>query len=145
VHWFRPPSRLHLRAIGTSETTLLWQATVWILKHKEGVGYSGIRKFKSKLCNYVGVSKSFRTGRLELELQMVQLSATRCSCVAILWVSLVSFVYYCKRIFRYRLSPETFGYTLVSYSDEFLVLFAACGNERKENKKNILTSNLWNV
>jgi hypothetical protein len=34
---------------------------------------------------------SFRTGRLERELQMVQLSATRCSCIAILWVSLVSF------------------------------------------------------
>jgi hypothetical protein len=40
---------------------------------------------------YEGVSKSFRTGRLERELQMVQLSATRCSCIAILWVSLVGF------------------------------------------------------
>jgi hypothetical protein len=42
---------------------------------------------------YEGVSKSFRTGRrrLQWELQMVQLSATRCSCIAILWVSLVSF------------------------------------------------------
>jgi hypothetical protein len=40
---------------------------------------------------YQDVSKSFWTGRLERELQMVQLSATRCSCVAILWVSLVSF------------------------------------------------------
>jgi hypothetical protein len=38
-----------------------------------------------------GVSKSFRTGCLERELQMVQLSATRCSCISILWVSLVSF------------------------------------------------------
>jgi hypothetical protein len=37
------------------------------------------------------VSKSFRTGRLERELQMVQLSTTRCSYIAILWVSLVSF------------------------------------------------------
>jgi hypothetical protein len=37
------------------------------------------------------VSISFRTGRLERELQMVELSATRCSCIAILWVSLVSF------------------------------------------------------
>jgi hypothetical protein len=36
-----------------------------------------------------GVSKSFRTGRLKRELQMVQLSATRCSYVAILWVSLM--------------------------------------------------------
>jgi len=34
---------------------------------------------------YDGVSKS---GRLERELQMVQLSATRCSCICILWVSL---------------------------------------------------------
>jgi hypothetical protein len=43
--------------------------------------------------DFEGVSKSFRTGRLGggRELQMVQLSAIRCSCVAILWVSLVSF------------------------------------------------------
>jgi hypothetical protein len=40
---------------------------------------------------YEGVSKSFRTGRLERELRMAQLFATRCSCIAILWVSLVSF------------------------------------------------------
>jgi hypothetical protein len=40
---------------------------------------------------YEGVTKSLRTGHLEREIQMVQLSATRCSCVAILWVSLVSF------------------------------------------------------
>jgi hypothetical protein len=39
---------------------------------------------------YQGVSRSFQTGCLEQELQMVQLSATRCSCVAILWASLVS-------------------------------------------------------
>jgi len=30
-----------------------------------------------------GVSKGFRTGRLERELHMVQLFATRCSCIAI--------------------------------------------------------------
>jgi hypothetical protein len=40
---------------------------------------------------YEGIYKSFRTDSLERELQMVQLSATRCSCVAILCVSLVSF------------------------------------------------------
>jgi hypothetical protein len=40
---------------------------------------------------YEDISKIFRTGRLERELQMVQLSATRCSCIAILWVSLVKF------------------------------------------------------
>jgi hypothetical protein len=45
-------------------------------------------------CNitwYEGVSKSFRTGRLERELQVLQLLATMCSCIAILWVSPVSF------------------------------------------------------
>jgi hypothetical protein len=72
---------------------------------------------------FEGVSISFRTGRLERELQMVQLPVTRCSCIAILWVSLVSFaplccfstsVYFCC-LFRYRLSPETFGYTLVGW------------------------------
>jgi len=41
-----------------------------------------------KLDTYEGVSKSFRTGRLERELQMVRLSAARCSCIATLWVSL---------------------------------------------------------
>jgi hypothetical protein len=41
---------------------------------------------------YVGVSKSFRTGGVERKLRMVKLSATRCSYIAILWVSLVSFV-----------------------------------------------------
>jgi hypothetical protein len=40
---------------------------------------------------YEGVFKSFRTGRLERGLQMVQLSATRCSYIVILWLSLVSF------------------------------------------------------
>jgi hypothetical protein len=43
------------------------------------------------ISSYEGVSKSFRTGRLEWELQMVLLSDTRCSCIVILWVSLVSF------------------------------------------------------
>jgi hypothetical protein len=38
-----------------------------------------------------GSIKSLRTDRLKRELQMVQLSTTSCSCIAILWVSLVSF------------------------------------------------------
>jgi hypothetical protein len=41
---------------------------------------------------YEGVSNSFWTRHLERELQMVQLSATRLSCISILWVSLVNFV-----------------------------------------------------
>jgi hypothetical protein len=70
---------------------------------------------------YEGVSKSFRTGGLELKVQMVQLSATRCSCIAILWVSLVSVaaITFCVASQRVVLLlynslwliPETFGYT----------------------------------
>jgi hypothetical protein len=40
---------------------------------------------------YEGVSKSFRTDHLAQELQMIQLSAIRYSCIAILWVRLVIF------------------------------------------------------
>jgi hypothetical protein len=47
--------------------------------------------FTLRKITYDGVSKSFRTGRLQRELQMVQLSATRWNCIAILWVSLLSF------------------------------------------------------
>jgi len=36
------------------------------------------------LHTHEGVTKSFRTGRLERELKMVQLSVTRYSCIAIL-------------------------------------------------------------
>jgi hypothetical protein len=55
---------------------------------------------------------------------MVQLSANRCSCIAILWVSLVSFaaitlcvasqqVFIVVGVISLWLSPETFGYTVV--------------------------------
>jgi hypothetical protein len=68
-----------------------------------------------------GVFRKFRICRLERELQIVQLSATRCSRIAILWVSLVSFgtitlYVVSQRVFiviSLWLSPETFGYTLV--------------------------------
>jgi hypothetical protein len=43
---------------------------------------SNVSAFRS--VHYEGVSKSFRTGRLERELQMVQLYATICNCIAIL-------------------------------------------------------------
>jgi hypothetical protein len=71
------------------------------------------------ILTYEGVSKSFRTGCLDRELQMVQLSATRCSCIAILWVSLLRFdamslcvasqrVFIVVSVFHYRQSV-TFG------------------------------------
>jgi hypothetical protein len=40
--------------------------------------------YANTISKYDGVSKSIRTGLLEQELQMVQLSAIRCSCIAIL-------------------------------------------------------------
>jgi hypothetical protein len=77
-----------------------------LLRSLQVVGNFGKRKI------HEGVFKSFRTGRLERELQMVQLSATRCSCIAILWSQYSEFcrhnplccfstsVYYCC-LFRY--------------------------------------------
>jgi len=43
---------------------------------------------------YDGVSKSFRTVSLERELQTVQLSATRCNCVASQRVFIVVSIYF---------------------------------------------------
>jgi hypothetical protein len=66
-------------------TDLLYLDTTVFLDFKVLIfdGSTHLRSFP-----YVGlyedVSKSFRTGRLEQELQMVQLSATRCSCITIL-------------------------------------------------------------
>jgi hypothetical protein len=96
------------------------QFGMWWLSFGRCIVPFGTRELNEGSWTYEGISKSFRTGRLERELQMVQLPATKCSCIIILSVSLVSFaaitlcvpVYYCC-LFRYRLSPETFGYTLV--------------------------------
>jgi hypothetical protein len=54
------------------------------------------------LFKYEGVSKTFRTGRLDQGLQIVQLSATRCNCIDISWVSLVSFATVTLRIASQR-------------------------------------------
>jgi len=61
----------------------LW-LVAWTHEHNE---------FPRHILGYINedVSKSFRTGLLARELQMVQRSTTRCSCIAILWVGLVSF------------------------------------------------------
>jgi hypothetical protein len=79
--------------------------------------------FTTTRVEYEGVSKSFRTDRLERELQIIRLSATRCSCIAILSQSSEFFRHnplccfstsvYCCYLFRYRLRPETFGYILL--------------------------------
>jgi len=72
---------------------------------------------------YEGVSKSSRTGRLEREVQMVQLSANKCGYITFVSQSsefcrhnplcCFSSSFYLRCLSRYRLSPETFGYTLV--------------------------------
>jgi hypothetical protein len=55
------------------------------------------------------VSKSFRTGRL----QMVQLYATRCSCIAILWVSLVIFAAKTLCVSSQRVVPKVTIYFVI--------------------------------
>jgi hypothetical protein len=65
------------------------QGTSPLKTHWCFTGHVNSKKLRTTL--YEGVSKSFRAGRMERELQMVQLSAIKCSCVAILWASLVSF------------------------------------------------------
>jgi hypothetical protein len=77
------------------------------------------------MVTYEGASKDFWTDRLEQELQMVELSALsqlyryfviqssefyRHNPLCYFWTSNTEG----KRIFCYRLIPETFGYTLVS-------------------------------
>jgi hypothetical protein len=65
------------------------------------------------LDTYEDVSKSSRTGRLEQELQMVQLSATRCSCIAILCVSTVSFATVALCVASQRVIPNVSVYFVV--------------------------------
>jgi hypothetical protein len=76
-----------------------------------------------KLCRqmsakYEGVSISFRTGRLERELETVQLSGTSCSCIAILWVSLVSFAAITLRVASKRAIPKVSLYfVMIQYGN----------------------------
>jgi len=62
---------------------------------------------------YEDVSKGFRTGRLERELQIVQLSATRCSCIAIFSVSLVSFATITLCVTSQRVIPKVRVYFVI--------------------------------
>jgi hypothetical protein len=60
-----------------------------------------------------GCIQNFRTGSLEREMQMVQLSATRCSCIAILWVSLVSFATITLCVTSERVIPNVNTYFVI--------------------------------
>jgi len=56
-----------------------------LVKHRDNLHLSVLVSVKIKVpFIHEGVSKSFRTDHFERELQMVHLSATRCSCIAIL-------------------------------------------------------------
>jgi hypothetical protein len=105
-----------------------------------------------------GESKSFRTGRLDRELQMVQLSATGYSFITILWVSLVSFsaitlfvasqrvfivvsVYFVMDSVR-KLWDTTSYYRTDSFWEKFWEQFAAW---RRENCKIALNIIFWNL
>jgi hypothetical protein len=95
------------------------------------VKYLSLQKKKKKKKNsflypsfsdtYEGVSKSFRTGCLERELQMVQLSATRCSCITILWVSLVSFAAITFCVASGRVFIAVSAYFVVAQSGNFWI------------------------
>jgi hypothetical protein len=71
------------------------------------------RKLESQNFEYEGVSKSFRTDRLERILQMIELSATRCSCIAILWASLVSSAALTLCVASQRLIPKVSIYFVI--------------------------------
>jgi len=70
---------------------------------------------------YEGVSKSFRTGRLERELQMVQLSATECGYIVILWVSIVSFAAITLWRGQQRVIPKVSIYFVMTQSGNFWI------------------------
>jgi len=77
---------------------------------------------------YEVVSKSFRTDRLERELQIVQLSATRCSFTAIVWINLVSFAtttlcVASQRVFIISLSTQSGNIWIHLYfTNEFFII-----------------------
>jgi hypothetical protein len=81
-------------------STKPWSRILYLIKH-----YT--------MNKYEGVSKIFRTGRLERKLQMVQLSATRCTCIAIFWVSLVSFATVIFCVASQRVIPKVSIYFVI--------------------------------
>jgi hypothetical protein len=88
------------------------------LKFTETLQLSAVVKkvhecFDDVLRKYEGVSKSFRTGRLARELQMVQLSATRCSCFVIFWVRLMSFAAITLYVASQRVIPKVNIYFVI--------------------------------
>jgi hypothetical protein len=70
---------------------------------------------------YESISKSFRTGCLERELQMIELSATRCNCVAILRVNVVSFAAITFCVASQRVFIVVIVYFIMTQSGNFWI------------------------
>jgi hypothetical protein len=70
---------------------------------------------------YEGVSRSFRTGRLERELKIVQLSATRFSFITISWVSLVRFAAITLCVASQRVIAKVSLYFVMTQSGNFWI------------------------
>jgi hypothetical protein len=81
---------------------------------------------KTHFARYEDVSKSFQTGRLGRELQTVQLSATRCSCIAILWVTLVSFAAIALSVASQRVFIVVSVYFVMTQSGNFWIHSHMC-------------------
>jgi hypothetical protein len=71
------------------------------------------------LRQYKGVSKCFRTGLLERELQIIKLSAIRCSYIAILCVRIVSFAAITLCVASQRVIPKVSIHFVVIQSGNF--------------------------
>jgi hypothetical protein len=93
----------------------------WLVLNPVGLSILIGRSWEDAIYEYEGVSKSFRTGCLERELQMLQLSATRCSCIAILWVSLVSFATITLCVATERVFIIVVGYFSTTQSGNFWI------------------------
>jgi hypothetical protein len=89
--YFNPVTASTFRSSNLSLSLKIWNQIFVFFSHLFHECYIIGLIYPNRDSKYEGISKSFRTGRLERELQMIQLSATRCSYIAILWVNLVSF------------------------------------------------------
>jgi len=90
-----------------------WLGVQWASSLHSCCLYTGLLVLNSSLHVSEDISKSFWTGRLDRELQMIQLSATRCNCVAILWVSLMGFAAISLCVASQRAVPNISVYFII--------------------------------
>jgi len=130
LNWKRINSQPHrLINIEETDTVVLRQKNSEEMSLKEKNSYTHI--WWQRMLNYYdhtmnaagtyeGVSKSFRTGCLERELPLIKLSATRCSFIAILWVTLVSFAAITLFAASERVIPQVSLYFVIDSARKFL-------------------------